>query len=281
MRRRINKSVILNYLVTAVVIYSVYLFLLFFFQRILLFPGRSIGARQYKTEWIKKNQINWIETHEGKIETWYIPSKNKSGDLQNPVVIFAHGNYELIDYCENETDGLNRLGFDVFLIEYPGFGRSEGETSRESINEVYTLAYDWLILEKHCNPDQIIGFGRSLGGGAICDLAEKRTLAGVILQSTFANVKSFARRYGAPSFLVRDLFDNVEAMKNYSKPVLIIHGRHDAIIPFWHGEMLAQNIPQSEFVVYDCEHNDCPPDWENYWQTIRHFLDQTFKSSSD
>jgi pimeloyl-ACP methyl ester carboxylesterase len=272
-----NRSVIINYIVVAIVVYSIYLIFLYFAQRALIFPGRTIGAKQYQTEWISEDQINWIDTPEGKIETWYISSGNNSTNQQNPVVIFAHGNYELIDYCEVETRGLNQLGYDVFLIEYPGFGRSNGETSRESINTAYVSGYDWLISNKNINPDKIIGFGRSLGGGAICDLSEKRALAGVILQSTFSNVKSFARRYGAPSFLTRDPFDNVEIMKNYTKPVLIFHGRHDALIPFWHGETLAKNIPQAEFIAYNCEHNDCPPDWNEYWHMIDRFLKKTLE----
>ena len=273
-----NISVILNYVIPVIIVYLAYLILLYFVQRTLIFPGRSIGAKQYQTDWIKEDQINWLDTPQGKIEAWYIPSKKKSKDQQNPLIIFAHGNYELIDYCENETRGLNALGYDVFLIEYPGFGRSDGSTSRESIDAVYVSAYDWLISNRQVNPDQIIGFGRSLGGGAICDLAEKRSLAGVILQSTFANVKSFARRYGAPAFLARDPFDNIEIMKNYTKPVLIFHGRYDALIPYWHGETLAKNIPQADFITYECEHNDCPPDWDHYWQTIDNFLKRTLES---
>ena len=269
MQKGKNKSVLLNLIVTLIIAYSIYLVLLFFIQRFLIYPGRSIGVRQYKTEWIKNDQITWLDTPVGKIETWYILSPNSKDNQKNPVVIFAHGNYELIDYCEVETRGLNELGYDVFLIEYPGFGRSEGVTSRESINTVYVSAYDWLVSNKQLGSDKIVGFGRSLGGGAICDLVEKRSLA---------NVKSFAKRYGAPAFLARDPFDNVEIMKNYTKPVLIFHGRYDALIPFWHGESLAKNIPQAEFIAFECEHNDCPPDWNDYWQTIDQFLKRTLGS---
>jgi pimeloyl-ACP methyl ester carboxylesterase len=279
LRKGKKKPVILDILVIGIIVYCVYLIFLYFAQRALIYPGRTLGPKQYQTEWITKEHIHWIDTPEGKIETWFFPSKNDAINPNNPVVIFAHGNYELIDYCEVETKGLNQLGYDVFLIEYPGFGRSKGDTHRESINTVYVAAYDWLVSNKNVQPDQIIGFGRSLGGGAICDLVEKRPLACVILQSTFANVKSFAKRYLAPAFLTRDPFDNVEIMKNYTKPVLIIHGRQDALIPFWHGETLAKNIPQSEFIAYDCEHNNCPPDWNAYWQIIDRFIKNAFKVS--
>ena len=276
-RKGKKNPVILNILVTAIIIYCAYLVLLYFTQRALIFPGRSLGQKQFQTEWIREDQINWIDTQEGKIETWFIPSQNGNSNMTTPVIIFAHGNFELIDYCQVETRGLNQLGYDVFLIEYPGFGRSKGSTSRESINVVYVAAYDWLISNKNVDPNQIIGFGRSLGGGAISDLAEQRSLAGIILQSTFSNVKSFAKRYLAPAFLTRDPFDNVTALKNFTNPVLILHGRQDALIPFWHGETLAKNIPQSEFVAYNCEHNDCPPDWEAYWHLIDRFIKSAAK----
>jgi pimeloyl-ACP methyl ester carboxylesterase len=269
--------VLLNLIVTIIIFYGIYIGLLFLFQRVIIYPGMAIGERHFQTHWIKKDQINWIKTPVGKIETWFIPSKKSPDGSQNPVIIFAHGNYELIDFCEYETRELNNLGYDVFLIEYPGFGRSEGSASRETINTAYVSGYNWLIANRQSDPNKIVGFGRSLGGGAICDLVEKRHMAGVILQSTFSNVRSFAIRYGAPSCLVKDQFDNVDILKKYKNPVLIIHGRYDNIIPFWHGETLAQNTPQAEFIAYDCEHNDCPPDWERYWKTIARFLNRTFK----
>jgi pimeloyl-ACP methyl ester carboxylesterase len=279
MQKRKHLSVLVNLIITIVSIYLIYLIFLYLVQRKLIFPGQSIGPEDYQDHWVKEDQKFRINTPEGSIEAWYIKSKFNSSAAQNPVVILAHGNYELIDFCSVETEGFNKLGYDVFLVEYPGFGRSEGRSSREAISSVYTTAYDWLMKNKNFEWQQIAGFGRSLGGGVICDLAEKRPLAGIILQSTFTSVKSFAKRYGAPAFLTRDPFDNIQSLKNFANPVLVIHGRRDALIPFEHGKKLAENISRAEFIAYDCGHNDCPPDWEQYWDTIGKFLSRIFENN--
>ena len=76
----------------------------------------------------------------------------------------------------------------------------------------------------------------------------------------------------APKFLVRDPFDNLNAVKGYQKPVLVIHGRHDNIIPYAHGADLHRAAQNSKMITYECGHNDCPPDWDQFWADIMSFL---------
>jgi hypothetical protein len=83
-----------------------------------------------------------------------------------------------------------------------------------------------------------------------------------------------AKKFLFPPFLVRDPFDNLAVVKNYSKPVLIIHGRHDTVIPFSHGKALHGAAKQGEMIAYNAGHNDCPPDWKVFWQDVERFLRQ-------
>ena len=158
------------------------------------------------------------------------------------------------------------------LVEYPGYGRSAGSPSEESITQTFVAAYDLLTSRKDVDPSRIVFFGRSLGGGAVCALARHRPSATLILMSTFSSAKSFAKNFLAPSFIVRDPFDNLGVVKNYPHPVLIIHGKRDTVIPFSHAKALHKAAKQGTLIAYDAGHNDCPPDWKIFWKDVEGFL---------
>jgi fermentation-respiration switch protein FrsA (DUF1100 family) len=214
----------------------------------------------------------FLRTGSGKVEAWYMPPVSDSTGNPAPVVIFAHGNGELIDFWPEELRDFTKLGVGVLLVEYPGYGRSEGSPSQKSITEAFVSAYDYIAGKKGVDPSRIILFGRSIGGGAVCALARKRSSAALILISTFTSVRSFASKYFVPGFLMRDPFDNLEAVEAYSGPVLIIHGKQDEIIPFSHGIALSRAARNCKMIAYDCGHNDCPPDPVRFREDIKAFL---------
>ena len=181
--------------------------------------------------------------------------------------MFGHGNGELIDYWPDAFDEPRRWGVAVLLVEYPGYGRSAGSPSEATIAATFRGAYDWAIERGGVDPDRIVGYGRSLGGAAVAGLSRERRLAALILESSFTSTRPFARRFGAPGFLVRDPFDNVAAVEAFEGPLLVIHGAHDEIIPTDHGRTLAR---VGGVVLHElpCGHNDCP----RSWPLIKQFL---------
>jgi hypothetical protein len=212
----------------------------------------------------------WLETSFGKVEAWYRPPM--SAEKPSAAVIFGHGNGELIDYWPQELSRFAKMGVGLLLVEYPGYGRSAGSPSQESISETFTLAYDRLAARQDVDPARIVLFGRSLGGGAVCDLALKRPSVALILMSCFKSVSAFAARYLAPAFLIRDPFDNLSAVRQYPGPVLVIHGSFDEVVPISHGRELDAAARNAKMVVYAAGHNDCPPDWAVFWRDAEAFL---------
>ncbi len=206
----------------------------------------------------------------GQVESWYLPPV--SNDKPRPVLIFAHGNAELIDHWPAFFHPLTRFGIGVLLVEYPGYGRSDGSPSQESVTAAFVEAYDRIVERKDVAPDQVVFAGRSIGGGAVCALAEKRRPAALILMSAFKSVGSMALKFGVPGCFVRDPFDNLKTVRSYDGPVLVMHGKHDDIIPYSHGLALSQASPDGRLISYDCAHNDCPPSWEVFYQDIVKFL---------
>jgi len=255
---------------SALLIYVAYCALMFFAQRHVLFPRYMIPSPQPPDFKAQRIEPWWLETSFGKVEAWYLPPA--AADKAAPAVIFGHGNGELIDYWPNELGRFSKMGVGLLLVEYPGYGRSAGSPSQESIAETFTLAYDRLTARPDVDPARIVLFGRSLGGGAVCDLALKRPSAALILMSCFQSVSAFAHRYLAPAFLIRDSFDNQSAVRRYKGPVLVIHGNADEVVPFGHGQALHAAAPNGKMIVYEAGHNDCPPDWAVFWRDVEEFL---------
>jgi pimeloyl-ACP methyl ester carboxylesterase len=253
-------------------VYVSYCGLLFVMQRQILFPRYAIPKPPHsdpKNVGLEKIQL---DVGFGMVQAWYIPPAAGQTTAPFPAVIFGHGNGELIDLWPDTLEGFARLGIALMLVEYPGYGSSAGSPSQDSITQIFVAAYDNLTSRKDIDSSRIVFFGRSLGGGAVCALAQKRSAAGLILMSTFTGVRSFAKRYLVPSFLVRDPFDNLSVIKNYPRPVLIIHGQHDEVIPFSHGKALYKASQKGKMIPYDAGHNDCPPDWKVFWQDLASFL---------
>ena len=259
-------------LVGAVLFYIGYCCLLFLFQRQLIFPRYLIPSPSNDHQPAAGIEKIWIDIDAARVEAWYMPPKRQSPQSPAPLVIFGHGNGELIDFWPETLKRFTRLGMGLLLVEYPGYGRSTGSPSQKTITEAFVRAYDKMIRREEIDPSKIILFGRSIGGAAICTLAAERPSAALILMSTFTGLHPFAIRYLAPKFLVRDPFDNLKTVSEYTAPVLIMHGRHDTIIPYPHGVKLHGAGSNSKMITYEAGHNDCPPDWEQFWQDIEAFL---------
>ncbi len=253
-------------------VYFAWCALLYFGQRMILFPAGmagSAGAPRPPAGFL----VLHFRTPTTTVEGWYRPPPASGPDHPGPVMLFAHGNAETIDTAAADMAGASSLGLGLLAVEYPGYGRSGGTPSQASITEAMTAAYDQLVLRPEVDAGRIVACGRSLGGAAVCALAARRPLAALVLVSSFTRVADFTRRYLVPSFLVRDPFDNLAVVSGFKGPLLIVHGRNDAMIPFDHARRLHGAAPASRLVVYDCDHNDCPPDWTLFWKDLRQFLD--------
>jgi len=265
-------NILIKLILSAFLSYIAYCCFFFLLQRQIIFPRYQITEFSSTEDKIYGMEKIWLNTSSGKVEAWFMPPASRHDKGAYPAVIFAHGNAELIDFWPDEFKNFANLGVGVMLVEYPGYGRSEGSSSKKNINEAFLAAYDILVARKDVDPERIIIFGRSIGGGAACALASKRPSAALILKSTFISIRSMASKFFFPDFLVKDPFDNLTIVKSYSKPILIIHGKYDEIIPYSHGVALYKASKNGKMITYDCGHNDCPPNWKLFWRDIESFL---------
>lgn len=246
-----------------------YAIVMFVAQRRVVFPGASREpARTAATAPAGVTQV-WLEPSFGRVEAWYFDA---AGAAPGPAIVFAHGNGELIDDWQEEMADLGGEGVNALLVEFPGYGFSDGTPSRETIRETFAAAYDWLAARSEVDSSRIVAYGRSLGGGAAADLALDRPVGALALQSTFTSSAALAREMLLPGFLVRDRFDNREAVARFEGPVLLMHGVEDDVISYEHAEDLARVRQGLRVTDIDCAHNDCAPQWPAIRANLLAFL---------
>src|SRR5215469_2999295 len=250
---------------SAAALYVAFLCGLFFAQRSFIYPGTHIAVARTPPAVPGLVSLR-IATPQASVDAVFLPALPAAE--HQPLVIFAHGNGEVIDDWMSGLHGFRERGIGVLLVEYPGYGRSTGTPSESAIRAAMAAAYDRVAADHRVDPDRIFGFGQSLGGGAICLLARDRPLRALILQSTFTSLDAFAARYWAPSFLLRDHFDNLSVAKRFQGPMLVIHGRDDRLIPWKQGLRLASASGHAIFRLYDCGHGCWDPDHLPFWDDV-------------
>ena len=179
--------------------------------------------------------------------------------LPNPAatftVLFSHGNAEDVGYVAPLLEQIRGAGFSVFAYDYQGYGTSEGKPTEAHTYDDEEAAYNYLTQTMRIQPNRIIAFGRSVGTGPAVDLASRRPVAGLILQSPFLSAFRVMTRIPVLPF---DRFNNLRKIRKVHCPVLVIHGTQDTVINVAHGKELfaAANEPKQAFWVDGANHND-------------------------
>jgi len=235
-------GVILLFLLFAV--YAVYLY--FNQSKYVYFPTSDIAATPSDAGLFYEDIM--LKTSDGiNISGWYIPAENQRG-----TILFFHGNGGNISHRIEFIEMFYELNLSTFIIDYRGYGKSEGKPSEEGTYLDAEAAWDYVVDEKKINPSRIIIYGRSLGAPIGTRLAEKHKPATLILDSTFTSIKDIgARLY--PFLPVRRFFkfeyNTIEYLKGVDCPVLIIHSRDDSYIPFSHAERLFEVVDNKKELV--------------------------------
>jgi hypothetical protein len=176
-------------------------------------------------------------------------------DAAHYTLLYSYGNGEDVSCNMPLFRDLQKAGFAVFAYDYPGYGMSSGHPSEQGLYQAIDAAYDHLTSVAKVPPDRIITCGRSLGGGAACDLAARRPVAGLIMISSFVSAFRVLTRLPLLPF---DKFNNIRKIKRVTCPVLFIHGTNDQTIAFWHSEALygAAKQPKRLMSIEGADHND-------------------------
>jgi fermentation-respiration switch protein FrsA (DUF1100 family) len=223
--------------------------------RYVFFPSRQIAATpaQLGIEY----ETTSIRTSDGlSLDGWYVPTEQR----HRGVLLFLHGNAGNISHRLDSLMIFRDLGLSTLIIDYRGYGRSEGRPSEAGTYLDADAAWSYLVNERGVSPDSIVVFGRSLGGAVATWLAERYAPRALIVESTFTSVPDLGAElypYLPVRLLARIRFDALSRISRANCPVLVVHSRDDEIVPFSHGVRLYEAAsPPKDFVELHGGHND-------------------------
>ncbi|MEC4818539.1 MAG: alpha/beta fold hydrolase [Scytonema sp. PMC 1069.18] len=270
--------------VFAVLLYSAVCIFLFFQQsRFIFFPSPIIETTpeffnlgykevrlpvQVSSDWVEHIHGWWIEAN---------PSNPK-------VLLYLHGNGVNIGANVAHANRLQKLGFSVLLIDYRGYGRSEGGFPNEQ--QVYqdaATAWDYLVYQRNISPNQIFIYGHSLGGAIAIDLAVKHPdAAGLIVESSFTSIQEVAAcrnsfRLFPVNLILTQRFDSIGKIPHLKIPVLFIHGTADEVVPAFMSENLyaATSAPKELLLISEAMHNNVAEvDYSLYKEAVLSLVQQ-------
>jgi fermentation-respiration switch protein FrsA (DUF1100 family) len=252
----------------AVLFYLGFVGLLFSLQTRMIFPGHGSQGQPYAE--VRPGlgcKLVRLKTRRGEsVAALFGPALTSDGQPDpgaagRPTLIYFYGNAMCLNDADSEFEQFRRLGLNVLIPDFVGFGMSSGSPSETGCYATADAAYDYLVSTCGVKPDRIVAGGWSLGGAVAVDLAAHQEVGGLIIFSTFTSVTDMARRLlplVPVSLLLRHRFDSLGKIDRVRCPILIAHGRRDRIAPFPMAPRLATaaKSPVTTLWIDEADHND-------------------------
>lgn len=223
-------------------------------ERYVFFPDKSVTATPADLA-LSYEQVVLTTEDRVPLQGWFIPAAP-----DRPTLLFLHGNAGNISHRLDTLQLFHRLGLNVFIFDYRGYGNSGGSPSERGTYRDARAAWRYLTVERRIPAARIVLFGRSLGGAVAVWLAARTRPAALILESTFTSVRDMAARYYPwlpVSLVVRIRYPTLDRIGRLRLPVLVVHSRDDEIIPYTAGQRLYRAVQGPKtFLTLHGGHND-------------------------
>jgi fermentation-respiration switch protein FrsA (DUF1100 family) len=248
------------------------------FAMIALFFSEKLLFRPHPSSYVDTDEMIKLTTADGVA----ITALHLAGPNAKYTILHSHGNGEDMGDSRYTYEQLHQAGFNVFAYDYHGYGTSGGVPTEQLAYADIDAAYEYLTTKCHVPPERIIVLGRSIGGGPSVDLATRKPIAGLVLESAF--ISAFRAAFYA-KLLPWDKFDNLAKLPAVKCPVLVMHGENDWTVRVWHGRKLYEtaNQPKQCLWVAGAGHNNLIDiAGQQYFKTLLNFaatLDQSDKQS--
>ena len=234
-------------------------------------PGRALTATP-RDAGFSFEEVSITTSDELQLHGWFVPAKQSTA-----TVLFLHGNAGNISHRLDSIAIFRELGLDTLIIDYRGYGRSEGKPTERGTYLDAQAAWDYLVGSRGIAPERIVIFGRSLGGAIAAWLAVENTAAAVIIESCFSSALDMARRlypFMPARLIIRLKFPVREHVSRLKSPLLVIHSRDDEIIPFTMGEAIfaAATEPKTMLEISGDHNSGFAMNRDRYMAALRDFI---------
>lgn len=271
-RRRIGRALLLYVLTPYLAVTLIFTV----FQRRLLYPAARTD-RLSAANIAGGSDISDVSLHAAgdlTLHGWHFHTDKATQEEGRVLVLYFPGNAGCRGDRVQDGRDLSRLGCDVVLFDYRGYGDNGGSPSEALLAVDARRAWRYALSELHFDPERILFFGESLGGAVAVRLAAELSVAGtppagLVLNSTFASLpETVAWHYPAfPfQFVLLDRYPSIERIPHVTCPLLQFHGTGDDFVPVEHGRSLfdaARELSESgvekRFIAIDGgTHNSIP-----------------------
>jgi len=221
-------------------------------------PSRNIHATPLDIG-LSYEEITFNTSDGVELSGWYVPGNSSKG-----VILFCHGNAGNIGGRLEYLKIFHRLEFDTFIFDYRGFGKSEGHTTEKGTYLDIEAAMDYLIDNRNVSEDEVIIYGRSLGGAVAINHAKDHTPKMLIIDSSFTSYRKISSDVlkgllmPVPvRLLARFDYNSIDNIGKIDCPILVIHSRDDEMIPYSHGKDLFRKANEpKKFLTISGTHNE-------------------------
>ena len=230
--------------------------------RMLYYPTRPLSQTPSSLGWAYE-EVRLRASDGVAIHGWHIPAAPDSIRLppHGPLtVLFLHGNAGNISHRFEKLAILRDFGVSVLIVDYRGYGRSEGRPGEAGLYRDARAALDHLTGERGLDPGAIILYGESLGSAVAAHLAAESGVGGVVLEAAFASARDVGQAmfpFLPVRWLMRSRFDTERAIARVDAPILLLHSRDDEFFPPRHAErLLAASPGRARLVLLRGGHNE-------------------------
>lgn len=254
------------------VAYLVILLLAMLFEERLIFQPLNFPEDDWQPQGLTIEDANFTAADGTKLHGWYVPH-----DEPIAHILFLHGNAGNLTHRIDVLRELHRLGAAVLILDYRGYGKSEGSPNEQGVLQDARAARKWLAERAGIAEADIVLMGRSLGGGVAVDLTTDVTPRALILENTFTSMPDVAAvhyPFLPVHWAMKTQLDSKSKIAGYDGPLLQSHGTADEIIPYDLGKSLHETCPSSNKQFLELKgmhHNDFQP--PEYIQAVREFLE--------
>lgn len=220
--------------------------LLYFKQESLLFPATQL-PQDHKFHFEQDfEEISLQTSDQIKLNGLLF----KADSAAKGLVFYLHGNGGCVDSWGYVAQTYTQLGYDIFLLDYRGYGKSEGSiTHEEQLHEDVQTAYD--VLKKRYPENKIVILGYSLGSGLASKLASANQPRQLILLAPYYSIKALVANLFpyVPSFLLKYKLESYQSVSIVKAPIIAFHGDRDEVIPYVNALQLQKHFKPSDRLI--------------------------------